>query len=339
MYFHDMEIYVDVMGQLEINLLFNKNMPKSAYTPVDFAKLMQTAAFDRNHLELPIFPLNTDGIDANGRNITFRRVKITNFDDAIVAKPGNKAKHIPCTQDVLVEDCEVIFGVGMSIGSIPPSEHHTCVRDWTVRNVNFKYPFKAIYIKTNPGEGTGEIKNILYENITIDTPIWWGIYIGPQQMKEPDGRGPGCMIYPLNKDCPTQPLIDISNITLRNISSTGGLLPAGIIRCNASNPCTNFTFDNVDVRSQFWDSLGYGYITEYTEGVSTNSFPIPGFKPVGYYQDIPLSILEDESYGFDFEFALIRAGIQLYLFVFEKYFDYFEAAGLTKLVGFGIETF
>ena len=180
MYFHDMEIYVDVMGQLEINLLFNENMPKSASNPVDFAKLMQTAAFDRKHLELPIFPLNTDGIDANGRNITFRRVKITNFDDAIVAKPGNKAKHIPCTQDVLVEDCEVVFGVGMSIGSIPPSEHHTCVRDWTVRNVNFKYPFKAIYIKTNPGEGTGEIKNILYENITIDTPIWWGIYIGPQ---------------------------------------------------------------------------------------------------------------------------------------------------------------
>ena len=147
------------------------------------------------------------------------------------------------------------------------------------------------------------------------------------------------MIYPLNKDCPTQPLIDISNITLRNISSTGGLLPAGIIRCNATNPCTNFTFDNVDVRSEFWDSLGYGYITEYTEGVSTNSFPDPGFKPVGYYQDIPLNILEDESYGFDFEFALIRAGIQLYLFVFEKYFDYFEAAGLKEVGGFEIETF
>ena len=116
-------------------------------------------------------------------------------------------------------------------------------------------------------------------------------------MKEPDGRGPGCMIYPLNKDCPTQPLIDISNITLKNVTSKGGILPAGIIRCNKTNPCTNFTFDNVDIRSEFWDTLGYGFITEYTEGVSINSFPDPGFKPVGHYKDIPLSIMED--YTFD----------------------------------------
>jgi hypothetical protein len=26
----------------------------------------------------------------------------------------------------------------------------------------------------------GEVSNILYENIVMDTPIWWGIYIGPQ---------------------------------------------------------------------------------------------------------------------------------------------------------------
>ena len=181
MYFHDMEIFVDVMGQLELNLLFNKDMPKNVSTPIDLVYALQ-ATMDKvnhGHLELPIFPLNTDGIDADGRNITFRRVKITNFDDAIVAKPGNKGKRIPCTSDILIEDCEVVFGVGMSIGSIAPSTKHACVSDWTVRNVSFKYPFKAIYIKTNPGEGTGEINNILYENITIDTPIWWGIYIGP----------------------------------------------------------------------------------------------------------------------------------------------------------------
>lgn len=120
MYFHDMEIYVDVMGQLQLNLLFNDKMPSNASTPVGFANMLQ-GMVDRSHLELPIFPLNTDGIDANGRNITFRRVKVTNFDDAIVAKPANKAKSITCTEDVLVEDCEVVFGVGMSIGSVPPS--------------------------------------------------------------------------------------------------------------------------------------------------------------------------------------------------------------------------
>lgn len=44
-----------------------------------------------------------------------------------------------------------------------------------------KYPIKAIYVKTNPGDkGNGVIANILYENINISYPIWWGIYIGPQ---------------------------------------------------------------------------------------------------------------------------------------------------------------
>jgi hypothetical protein len=73
----------------------------------------------------------------------------------------------------------------MSIGSVSPDPYHSCIKDFTARNINFKYPLKAIYVKTNPvnpgatGE-TGEIRNIRYENITMDTPIWWGIYIGPQ---------------------------------------------------------------------------------------------------------------------------------------------------------------
>ena len=51
---------------------------------------------------------------------------------------------------------------------------------------------KGIYVKTNspdkgfnktePGSG-GEITNIHYENIDIHNPLWWGIYIGPQQQK------------------------------------------------------------------------------------------------------------------------------------------------------------
>lgn len=86
----------------------------------------------------------------------------------------------------------------MSIGSVSPNVQHSCIKDTTFRNIKFNHPFKAIYIKTNPGnEGTGEIRNITYQDITMTTPIWWGVYIGPQQMLEPDGSGPGCMLYPL----------------------------------------------------------------------------------------------------------------------------------------------
>ena len=67
----------------------------------------------------------------------------------------------------------------MTIGSVPPNKNHNCVRRVSFRNINFEYPFKAIYVKTNPGSGDGEIKHILYENINIYFPIWWNIYIGP----------------------------------------------------------------------------------------------------------------------------------------------------------------
>jgi hypothetical protein len=85
------------------------------------------------------------------------------------------------------------------------------------------------------------------------------------------------MLYPILKDCQTQPRVTVRNITLRNIKSTEGILPPGIIRCNATNPCRDFTFENVWVTGWF-TYLDYGYITENVIGVQINSFPSPGFQ-------------------------------------------------------------
>ena len=61
----------------------------------------------------------------------------------------------------------------MSIGSVPPNTHHNCVNNVTFSNVMFDTPFKAIYIKTNPGdEGTGSISNIHYKDMVIKNPVW-----------------------------------------------------------------------------------------------------------------------------------------------------------------------
>lgn len=68
----------------------------------------------------------------------------------------------------------------MSLGSISPTSAHSCIKDIQFKNITFDMPLKAIYIKTNPGYGTGEITNILYENIQINNPLWWAVYIGPQ---------------------------------------------------------------------------------------------------------------------------------------------------------------
>jgi len=126
-----------------------------------------------------------------------------------------------------------------------------------------------------PGSG-GEITYITYENLEIHNPIWFNIYIGPQQQKQPGGAGPGCMFYPLG-DCETQPLITMHDITLRNIKSHGGILFPGVIRCNETHPCDNFVWDNVEVFGWF-DLFGLGYITEQISGViEGKTFPKPHF--------------------------------------------------------------
>jgi hypothetical protein len=89
----------------------------------------------------------------------------------------------------------------------------------------------------------------------------------------------------------------MTDITLRNITTYDNVLPAGIIRCNSTNPCKNFIFEDVNVHSKVWDVLGYGYITEFVEGQATNSHPDPGFKPVGYFDDpenVKDAALEDQ---------------------------------------------
>jgi polygalacturonase len=181
-YMHDFEIYTDIWGILDIFNLFGSKLD---------TEFVNVAGIN---IEFPIFPLNTDAVDFTGRNGTFRNIKITNFDDVIVPKPARKGnKYGDCTSDVLVENCEVYFSTGMAIGSVPPNPNHNCINGVTYRNIEFHYPFKAIYIKTNPihekfhGNESGEIANIVYENIKINYPIWWGIYIGPQQQHQPGG--------------------------------------------------------------------------------------------------------------------------------------------------------
>ena len=115
----------------------------------------------------------------------------------------------------------------MTIGSVLPRDDFSCIRNVQFLNHKFYHPFKAVYVKNNPGITTsmlpgsgGEISNILYDNLEIFSPIWWAIYIGPQQQKQPATHGgyagPGCLLYPLTP-CETNNLVSIDDITLRNI--------------------------------------------------------------------------------------------------------------------------
>jgi Glycosyl hydrolases family 28 len=196
----------------------------------------------------PIFPLNTDGIDPSGVNITIRNFYYLGYDDAVAVKPQNRnSKYSDCTNGVLVENADVKWSTGMAIGTVPSRRKRNCISGVVFRNVRMEKPFKAIYIKTNPGDtdGVGIINNIVYENFHVKESIWWPIYLGTQQQQQPDGGGPGCFNFP-KKDCPTNPLVSITNVTLRNIRmTTSHSTYAGAIRCNKNNPCTGFKFENI----------------------------------------------------------------------------------------------
>ena len=61
-------IYVDVEGQKE---------------------LLQRGNLYNVALDIPTFPLNTDGIDPSGVDVLIEDITIQNFDDAVAVKPMN----------------------------------------------------------------------------------------------------------------------------------------------------------------------------------------------------------------------------------------------------------
>lgn len=173
-WFHDFEIYVESKGQLELKLLLGDDKGMLS---------------DLNGLELPTYALNTDGLDPRGKNAIIERLNITNYDDAVAVKPmDKKGRYAQCSENMVIRNCNVWWGVGMTIGSVPPHDEYNCVRDIKFINHTMYHPFKAIYVKSNPGTthtmlagSGGEITGIHYENFEIYKPVWWAIYIGPQQ--------------------------------------------------------------------------------------------------------------------------------------------------------------
>jgi hypothetical protein len=129
-----------------------------------------------------IYALNTDGIDVAGEDITVRNCTVTNFDDTVCAKP-----QLGCTRNLLVEDITIFWGCGLSMGSVPPDVGNNCISGALVRRVAFNSPLKAVYIKPNPAKAagaTGEISNITYQDLTVNEPVWWPIWLGTQQQHQ-----------------------------------------------------------------------------------------------------------------------------------------------------------
>ena len=224
---------------------------------------------------IPLFPLNTDGIDPAGINITIRNFTYRGYDDAIAVKPQSlRSIYSRCTSDLLLDGANVTFSTGMAIGSVSTRPWRNCIDKVTIRNVEMVNPLKGIYVKSNPKSdkpGSGQISNILFENFKVTGSIWWPIYIGPQQQYQPDASGPGCMNYPL-EDCETNSEMEMTNITLRNIAMTRTIFPyAGLIRANASSPIIGLVLDRVNVEGNL--ASIFGFISEFAMGITRDVSP------------------------------------------------------------------
>mmetsp|Transcript_16521 Transcript_16521/g.22608 ORF Transcript_16521/g.22608 Transcript_16521/m.22608 type:complete len:338 (-) Transcript_16521:130-1143(-) len=156
-------------------------------------KMLSDAGF-MDHRGIPTFPLNTDGIDPSASSVYIYNGSITNFDDAVAFKPCRSTnKFCKACSSGLVEDLTITYSVGLTIGSVPPNGDVNCVKDVVFRNIVMNKPLKGIYIKSNPGtNGMGLVQNISYSNVSMTEALWWPIWIGPQQMNQPDGTFLGC---------------------------------------------------------------------------------------------------------------------------------------------------
>jgi polygalacturonase len=208
--------------------------------------------------------LNTDGIDTSGSDIYIHDCIINNDDDSIAIKPcdGNCVS-ASCSQNMLIERVR-LTGFGASIGSVPPSGALNCVKNITFRDIVMPKTGKGIYIKSNPtcdvdGLNHAVIQNITFENISIEEPSWWAIWIGPQQQHEPGTPlGNKCSLeYPVIDWCPTQSCVSFIDIVLRNVTISDPWLSPGVILGNSSNPMRGIVFDHVEVTHSANSTSGY----------------------------------------------------------------------------------
>ena len=112
--------------------------------------------------------------DASGRNIWVHDCKVWNQDDSVAVKDDS--------ENVLIERIEA-SGIGLAIGSIGCNT----VNNVTFKDVHMHHTWKGIYLKFRGCQDknyTAKISNVYFENIYMDAPEQFAIWIGPAQVSK-----------------------------------------------------------------------------------------------------------------------------------------------------------
>ena len=149
----------------------------------DVAVRWHEGADDHSGLELTAF--NTDGFDLSGSNVHIHDCNIWNQDDCVCVKDLNGGKRAVRSENWLVERVHA-SGLGLTVGSIGCSTPPMHVRNITFRDSTMDNTFKGLYMKCRwcTGKNSAIIEDVLYENITINKPEQWAVWIGPAQQAD-----------------------------------------------------------------------------------------------------------------------------------------------------------
>jgi len=269
-------LVMDTATNCVVENIFLKNSPYwTFFAPnangleIRNSRILAERISNTSHTIIDMTAFNTDGFDVSGTDIYVHDSTVWNQDDSFCIKDG--------TQNVLVENVNA-SGLGLTIGSIASN-----VRNITFRNAYSFRPFKGIYLKFR---GPGVIEDVLYENIVIDEPEQYPIWIGPAQQSDdktnPCAAHPCSLCWPMLApwaECNAPAQAFYRNVTLRNVLVNNPQSNPGVILANSTSQMEGITFDNVVVRNMTAkaEPWGTGYLCKgVARGVAKGgTTPVP----------------------------------------------------------------
>ncbi|KAM0954407.1 putative endo-polygalacturonase [Dioscorea sansibarensis] len=179
---------------------------------------------------------NTDGIYSSMTNfLNLSNINIKTGDDCIAIGQG-------CT-NVLVSNIHCGPGHGISVGSLGAHENEANVAGLVVKNCILSGTENGLRIKTWGGSKPGKASNITFENIFL------------KNVSNPIIIDQGyCQKYKRCTD--NQPsLIQLENITYKNITGTSFDEVGVTFECSEAVPCKGVSLEDIDLKYVGGDSV------------------------------------------------------------------------------------
>ncbi|KAJ3212084.1 hypothetical protein HDU83_004740 [Entophlyctis luteolus] len=168
---------------------------------------------------------NTDGFDVSATGITIQNCNVHNQDDCLAV---NKGSNINFLNNVCTG------GHGISIGSVA---NGVTIDSVTVSGCTISNSANGVRIKTDYGNTSGSVSNIIYKDITLENITGYGIVVR-QDYK--DGSTVGTAVSKM----------PIKTVTLTNVHGTVASGAYSVFILCATGECTGFNWSEINVTTK-----------------------------------------------------------------------------------------